>query len=68
MRTQAGREAPFIRNEELSLPGFRDKREAELAAETIPQSPSRRVRVSFRSRTGTYDVVVKDRQASADPE
>jgi hypothetical protein len=60
-RTARGSSA-FVRNEDLSLPGFGNEEAAELAAETIPRMDGRRVRVAYRSRTSTYDVVVKDRR------
>lgn len=62
-RTEDGnRRFAFVRNEGLSLPGFGNEGAAELAAETIPRIDGRRIRVAYRSRTATYDVVVKDRR------
>jgi hypothetical protein len=61
-RTAGGGRSAFVRNEDLSVPGFRDKESAVRAAAAIPRADERRVKVAYRSRTSTYDVVVKDKR------
>lgn len=50
----------FVKNDELSFPGFMRRADADRVAGSVPRIVGRRVRVAYRSRTGTYDVVVRD--------
>ncbi len=58
----------FVRNDELSVLGFSEHSEALLVAEELTKKwdgPSHRVRVRLRSRTNSWDVVVKSKREVA---
>jgi len=51
----------FVKDEEKTVTGFKTHEEATLVADKMGprDNAQRRVRVSYRRRTSTYDVVVK---------
>ena len=60
-----GKEPPrfvYRRDPDLTVTGFATYGEAKAVADKIPETDERRIRVRMRSRTGTWDVVVKTRQ------